>query len=136
AIVDSPGRRTVVVLESVTNPDNIGGVFRNAFAFGADAVLLSGRCADPLYRKAIRVSAGASLQMPFARLAEWPTALARLKSSGYAIIALTPDGAVEIDALGVDHAGADRLALLVGAEDHGLTPGARAWSDVEARIAM
>src|SRR5581483_3964818 len=68
--------RLLVVLERVTNPDNMGGVFRNAMAFGADGVLLSSGCADPLYRKAVRVSMGGTLRVPFAVLEPWPEALA------------------------------------------------------------
>src|SRR5262249_42643523 len=70
--------RTVVVLEGVTNADNVGGVFRNAAAFGAGAVLLSPTCCDPLYRKAIRTSMGAVLSVPFARAAPWPAAISLL----------------------------------------------------------
>src|SRR5262249_38114024 len=65
--------RLVVVLEQVSNPDNMGGIFRNAAAFGADAVLLEASCVDPLYRKAIRTSMGAALRLPFATMAAWLT---------------------------------------------------------------
>ena len=71
------GARTIVVLEAVSNPDNIGGVFRNVAAFGAEAVVLSPTCCDPLYRKAIRTSMAATLSVPFARVARWPDALER-----------------------------------------------------------
>ena len=71
ALAGRPGSRVLVALEDVSNPDNVGGVFRNARAFGADAILLSSGCADPLYRKAIRVSMGASLVVPFARVPDW-----------------------------------------------------------------
>src|SRR5262249_43072534 len=72
SLLDPPGRRVLLVLEDVTNPDNVGAVFRNAMAFAADGVLLSPGSADPLYRKAIRVSIGASLSIPFARFSDWP----------------------------------------------------------------
>lgn len=67
--------RLAVVLDGVTNADNVGGVFRNAAAFGADAVVLSPSCCSPLYRKAIRTSMGASLRVPFVHLDEWPSSL-------------------------------------------------------------
>ena len=82
----------LVILEAVSNADNVGGVFRNAAAFGADGVLLSPSCCDPLYRKAIRTSMGAALSVPFARAAagDWPGILARVRASGFTVIALTP----------------------------------------------
>ena len=67
--------RTIVVLEGVANADNVGGVFRNVAAFGADGVLLSPTCCDPFYRKAIRTSMGATLRVPFARIDDWPAVL-------------------------------------------------------------
>ena len=86
--------RTVVVLDGVTNADNVGGVFRNAAAFGVDAVLLDPSSCDPLYRKAIRTSMAATLRVAFARLADqksgWPAALAGLKRRGFTLVALTP----------------------------------------------
>jgi hypothetical protein len=78
-LIEPPGRRLLLVLEDVTNPDNVGAVFRNGAAFGADGVLLSLGCADPLYRKSIRVSIGSSLCLPFARLARWPDDLRVLR---------------------------------------------------------
>jgi len=91
ALIDPPGPRLVVALEHLTDPDNVGSVFRNALAFGAHALLLSARCADPLYRKAIRTSVGASLIVPFARLDAWADGLARLRDAGYTLVALTPE---------------------------------------------
>jgi len=81
--------RLVLVLEGVTNADNVGGVFRNAAAFDA-SVLLSPACCDPLYRKAIRTSMGAVLRVPFARLDQWPSALAEVRAAGFTMAALTP----------------------------------------------
>ena len=89
--MDRPGPRLILALEDVSNPDNVGGVFRNARAFGADAILLSAGCADPLYRKAIRTSMGASLVTPFAHVPDWADGLARLRKAGYTLVALTPD---------------------------------------------
>jgi len=111
-------RSLVLALFGVANHDNIGGIFRNAAAFGADAVLLDGACCDPLYRKAIRVSVGAALKVPFARLAPGEDALALLETAGFASLALTPDGAEPIAGL----ARPARAALLLGAEGPGLPP--------------
>ncbi len=123
----------LVVLETIANPDNVGGIFRNARALGADAVLLGPGCCDPLYRKTVRVSIGATLEVPFAPLPGWPGDLARLRAAGFTVVALTPDaGAVDLATL----ARPERVALLVGSERDGLSPPARAAADVEARIAM
>src|ERR1051326_7578515 len=118
--------RLVVVLERTTSPDNVGAVFRNAGAFGADAVLLSPGCGDPLYRRAIRVSMGGALRVPFAVLSEWPAGLDRLRDAGWTIVALTPDGALDIGEFGGACRVPDRVALVLGTEDDGRTPGARA----------
>jgi tRNA G18 (ribose-2'-O)-methylase SpoU len=128
------GARLLVVLERVTNPDNVGGVFRNAMAFGADGVLLSPGCADPLGRKALRASVGGALHVPFAVAGAWPDVLAQLKRVGFTLIALTPrPEAIEITTLGPAPA---RAALLLGTEENGLGAAALAAADVAARIAM
>jgi tRNA G18 (ribose-2'-O)-methylase SpoU len=150
AIVDRPlpmtigevlrGATRVVVLDGVTNPDNVGGVFRNAAAFGA-AVILSPTCGDPLYRKAIRTSMGAVLRVPFARAVEWPGAVSEIRDAGYTIVALTPrDPSASIDEWSGGQAGragpAGRagIALVVGAEGAGLSADAEALADVRVRI--
>lgn len=125
--------RTVVVLEGLADPENVGGVMRSARALGAGGVVLAPGVADPLGRKAIRVSAGAALSLPFACAARWPDDLARVRVAGFTLLALTPDaGARDIATVG-RYA---RVALLVGSEGDGLTAAARALADVEARIAM
>jgi tRNA G18 (ribose-2'-O)-methylase SpoU len=133
----SPAGGLLVALEAVTNADNVGGVFRNAVAFGADAVVLSPTCCDPLYRKAIRVSMGASLRLPYTWLPGWPAELARLKGDGYDVVALTPAAsAVEIDEVAAS-AGVDRpLVLLAGTEGAGLSAAALEQATVCARIPM
>jgi tRNA G18 (ribose-2'-O)-methylase SpoU len=137
ALIDPPGPRLLLALDDVTNPDNVGGIFRNAVAFGADAVLLSARCADPLYRKAIRVSVGGSLAVPFCRLEAWREGLGRLRESGYTIVALTPHAsAADIAEFGVVRSVPARLVLALGAEDHGLRAETRSRAHVEVRIAM
>lgn len=137
ALTDPPGTRVLVALEQVTDPDNIGSILRNALAFGAGGVLLSARCADPLYRKAIRVSSCASLAVPFARVDDWLGGLRQLRAAGFALVALTPRAdARDLAALGDRGDLPARIALLLGAEDQGLSAESRALADVEARIAM
>jgi len=136
-LVGRPGPRLLVGLEDLSNPDNVGGVFRNARAFGADAVLLSAGCADPLYRKAIRVSMGASLVTPFAHLPDWTDGLVRLREAGYTLLALTPNpSALDIVLLGTDRPVPLRVALLLGAEGPGLRAETRAAADLEMQIGM
>lgn len=111
-------RASVVVLSGIANHDNMGGVFRNAAAFGADAVLLDPYCCDPLYRKAIRVSVGAALRVPFARFAPEADMLACLEEAGFEPLALTPSGAETLSTL----TPSARTAVLLGAEGPGLDP--------------
>jgi tRNA G18 (ribose-2'-O)-methylase SpoU len=128
--------QTIVVLEGVTNADNVGGVFRNAAAFGADGVLLSPTCCDPLYRKAIRTSMGATLRVPFARAgeADWPVVLARVRAAGFTLVALSPrERSVTLDAFAARRP-SSRLALIVGTEGAGLTPAVEAAADCCVRI--
>jgi tRNA G18 (ribose-2'-O)-methylase SpoU len=136
AVVDPPGPRRLVVLEDLADPDNVGAVFRNALGLGAQGLLLSPGTTDPLYRKTIRVSAGAALCLPHARLAPWPAGLERLRAAGYVLVALTPDEDAE-DV--VDFARGPvpaRLALLLGAEGPGLSAALRGSADRKLRIAM
>jgi tRNA G18 (ribose-2'-O)-methylase SpoU len=112
------GSARVVCLFGVANHDNVGGVFRNAAAFGAAAVLLDGACCDPLYRKAIRVSVGAALAIPFARFAASDDPLDLLRRAGFEALALSPAGATPLS----DLAPPARAAVLLGAEGHGLAP--------------
>lgn len=137
-VLPPPGRPAlVVVVERVVNADNIGGIFRNAAAFGVDAVVLSPGCCDPLYRKAIRTSIGATLRVPYAHAVAWPDAINMLRAAGISIVALTPGpGAVDIDQVAVASAAGRRLALLAGTEGEGLSEGARREADVEMQIPM
>lgn len=128
----APGARRVVVLEALTNHDNVGGVFRNAAAFGADAVLLDHATCDPLYRKAIRVSAGASLFVPYARARDTAESLAALRRHGFSALALTPAGAAELRTV----APPERVAVLLGTEGSGLSEASLAAADLTVRIAM
>lgn len=111
-----PPKALVLVLCGIANHDNMGGLFRNAAAFGADAVLLDAGCCDPLYRKAIRVSVGAALIKPFARLAPGEDALDLLAGQGFEALALSPQGEATLAQV----ARAPRTAVVLGAEGPGL----------------
>ena len=123
----------VLVLEGVNNPDNVGGLFRSAAAFGIELVVLGPNSGDPLYRKAIRTSMGATLSVPFAKAAQWPGALRDLRADGFTLVALTPSlKAAPLEEVW-PHA---KLALLVGSEGAGLTEEAMRAATVRARIPM
>jgi tRNA G18 (ribose-2'-O)-methylase SpoU len=113
-----PARALVLALFGIANHDNMGGLFRNAAAFGVNAVLLDPRCCDPLYRKAIRVSVGAALKVPFARLAEGEDVLELLEAADFETLALSPAGAEMVSAL----VRPPRAAVILGAEGPGLPP--------------
>ncbi|HKY20486.1 MAG TPA: RNA methyltransferase [Vicinamibacterales bacterium] len=141
ALVERPAERTaaeiadsselVLVLEGVTDADNVGSVFRNAAAFGAGGVFLSPTCCDPLYRKAIRTSMGSVLRVPYARIEDWPAGLVMLKAKGFTLVALTPrESAIDLDACERHQ----RMAVIVGSEGPGLMPGTEAMADVCVRI--
>jgi tRNA G18 (ribose-2'-O)-methylase SpoU len=124
----------LVVLENVNNPDNVGGIFRSAAAFGVDAVVLGPSCSDPLYRKSVRTSMGATLAVPFADAGPWPAALGLLRAHGVRVLALTP--APDAPALDGLSGNLDRLAILVGAEGEGLTREAIETAEQRVRIPM
>ena len=127
--------RRVAILEDVNNHTNIGAVFRGAAALGIDAVLLSPTCADPLYRRSVRVSMGEVFAVPYARLEPWPDALAQVREAGFTVLALTPaEHALPLQRL--DATQRARPALLLGAEGPGLSQHALAASDVPVRLPM
>ncbi|HVZ34646.1 MAG TPA: RNA methyltransferase [Polyangiaceae bacterium] len=145
--------RLLVVLEAVANADNVGGVFRNAAAFGADAVLLDPACSDPLYRKAIRTSMGASLSVPFVRIGAegppkcestpgvpkrtLPELLSVLRERGFEVLALTPQPpSCDLDTWAASASPSARRALLLGAEGAGLSADVLARATLRLRIAM
>ncbi|GAA5191630.1 RNA methyltransferase [Rugosimonospora acidiphila] len=127
--------RRVVILEDVNNHTNVGAIFRGAAALGMDAVLLSPSCADPLYRRSVRVSMGEVFAIPYARLEPWPDALDAVRRAGYSVLALTPAAdALPIQLLPEAYRG--RPALLLGAEGAGLSQPAMAASDQRVAIPM
>lgn len=125
----------VVICEDVNNHTNLGAIFRGAAALGIDAVLLSPSCADPLYRRSVRVSMGEVFAVPYARLEPWPTALETVRRAGFTLLAMTPaSDAVPIQRL--TETQRERPALLLGAEGPGLTRQAIEASDVRVVIPM
>lgn len=137
---DRAGARTLIAIEGLTNHDNVGGIFRNAAAFGAGGVLLSERCCDPLYRKAIRVSMGAALRVPHGRAERFEDAIGELSKRGWRVMALTPAAdAMEINEFveTLENEGENaRVAVVLGAEGDGLGVGAQQAADARVRIAM
>jgi tRNA G18 (ribose-2'-O)-methylase SpoU len=127
--------RRVVVLENVADPTNVGAIFRSVAAIGADAVLVTPRCSDPFYRRAIRVSMGTVLQVPWTRVGDWESTRELLAASGFhiAALALTPD-AVSLKEFAA--AAPEKVALVLGAEGEGLTPEAIAAADTIVQIPM
>jgi len=125
--------RLVGVLEGLNDHENLGAIARTARALGADALMLDPTTADPWYRRCVRVSMGEILHLPLTRAERWPAALDELKRAGFVVAALTPAH----DALDLGSFAArrpERVAVLLGAEGPGLTPGALAAADVRIRI--
>jgi len=125
--------RRVVILENVADPTNVGAIFRSVAAIGADAVLVTPRCSDPFYRRAIRVSMGTVLQVPWTRLGEWDAAADELEGFHIAALALA-EGAVPLREFAAR--APERVALVLGAEGDGLTPQAVAAADTIVTIPM
>ncbi|GAA1481317.1 RNA methyltransferase [Gordonia sinesedis] len=144
------GAHTVAILEGVNDHENIGSIFRNAAGLGVDAVLFGAGCADPLYRRCVRVSMGHALLVPFAKFGDWPAGLDTVHAQGFRTVSLTPSpGAVPLadavagsgDDVGTGTgtgtgADGDRIAFLVGAEGPGLSAAAMRATTVAARIPM
>src|SRR3954463_2803310 len=132
---DPAAPRRLAVLEGLNDAENLGSIARSAVALGVDGLLLDPRCADPLYRRSVRVSMGHVLALPFNVLADWPGGLERLHEAGYLTVALTPS-ADAVDLGEVDPRRHPRTAVLLGAEGPGLTPEAQQGARVRARIPM
>ncbi len=130
-LAEAGPRAVVVVACGIANHDNLGGIFRNAAAFGAAGVLLDAACCDPLYRKAIRVSVGATLTVLYARLADDDDPLALLRDAGFTTVALSPAGRIPLR----DLRRTERMALILGTEGPGLPADLLARADT-VRIAM
>ena len=128
------GARRIVVLEDLVDHGNVGAIFRCAAALGVDAVVLSPRCADPLYRRSVKVSMGAVFAIPYARMAGWYDGLADLTSAGFRVLALTPDeGATPV---GAALRATGPVALLLGTEGDGLSARWLHEADEAVRIPM
>jgi tRNA G18 (ribose-2'-O)-methylase SpoU len=129
------GARRVAVLEDIVDHTNVGAIFRSAAALGVDAVLVSPRCGDPLYRRSVRVSMGTVFQVPWARLEDWAEGLAALQEQGFTVAAmeLTAD-AVDLDVLAARRP--ERLALVLGTEGAGMSEGTLAAVDLAVKIPM
>ncbi|OBF29613.1 RNA methyltransferase [Mycobacterium sp. ACS4331] len=130
------GARTIAVLEGVNDHENLGSIFRNAAGLAVDAVVFGAGCADPLYRRAVRVSMGHALLVPFARAQSWPQDLNILRDNGFEIIAMTPDPRALTLAEALEVRRDHRVAFMVGAEGPGLTETVMRASDARVRIPM
>jgi tRNA G18 (ribose-2'-O)-methylase SpoU len=132
-LLGAPGVRRVVVLEDVVDHTNVGAIFRSVAALAADAVLVTPRCADPLYRRSVRVSMGTVFQVPWTRIDPWPAGVNVVRAAGFTVaaLALAPD-AVPLDRFEAP----DRLALVLGTEGHGIAAPTLAAADVRVRIPM
>lgn len=133
----APATCMALVLQGIGNPDNMGGLFRNAHAFGVHVVIVGPRCTDPFYRKSIRVSMGAVLSQHCVSVQDEPQACAVLRSAGFRLVALTTKAdAVDIEEVCRGAARPARVALVVGAEGEGLSPSMIEAADLNVRIPM
>jgi tRNA G18 (ribose-2'-O)-methylase SpoU len=130
------GARTIAVLEGVNDHENLGSIFRNAAGLDVDAVVFGSGCADPLYRRAVRVSMGHALLVPYARVAEWPADLNTLRRLGFRLLAMTPASDAATLSAAMTTVRGERVAILVGAEGPGLSHAALKASDQRVRIPM
>ena len=129
------GARRVAVLEDIVDHTNVGAIFRSAAALGVDAVLVSPRCGDPLYRRSVRVSMGTVFQVPWARLESWPGDLSVLREQGFTVAAMELTGdAVDLDELAARNP--DKLALVLGPVGAGMSPETLAAVDLAVKIPM
>jgi len=129
------GARRIVVLENVVDHTNVGAIFRSVAGLGADGVIVSRSCADPFYRRSVRVSMGTVLQVPWTRAGDWSELVGTLKGAGFTLAAL----ALGPDTIGLDQLALDppaRLALVLGTEGEGLSQEALASADIQVSIPM
>ena len=133
ALLAVPGRRRVVVLEDIVDHTNVGAIIRSAAGLAADAVLVTPRCADPLYRRSVRVSMGTVFQVPWTRIDPWPAGIDVLRRHGFTVAALAlSSGAVPLD----EYPAPERLALVLGTEGDGIADSTLAAVDLHVRIPM
>ncbi|EWS82728.1 TrmH family RNA methyltransferase [Brachybacterium phenoliresistens] len=134
-LLASRERSRVAIIEDIVDHTNVGAIFRSAAALGVDAVLVTPRCADPLYRRAIRVSMGTVFQVPWTRIDPWPGGIAALQEAGYVVAGMTlGEGSIALDELVAECP--EKLALVFGTEGHGLTPAADRLLDRRVTIPM
>lgn len=127
--------RRIAICEDIVDHTNVGAIFRSAAALGVDGVLITPRCADPLYRRSIKVSMGTVFQIPWARIDPWPESLQMVSDAGFTIAGMTLGaGAIELDELVAE--GHDKLALVFGTEGHGITPATDRRLDRRVTIPM
>lgn len=132
---DGLGARRVVVLEDIVDHTNIGAAIRSAAALGVDAVLVTPRCADPLYRRSVRVSMGTVFQLPWTRIDPWPAGIDLLRELGFTVAALAlSENSISLDELAADPP--EKLALVLGTEGDGLAHRTVSSADVVVRIPM
>jgi tRNA G18 (ribose-2'-O)-methylase SpoU len=130
-----PGQRRIVIFEDIVDHANLGAAFRNAAALGVDAVFLTPRCADPLYRRAVKVSMGAVFAVPYARFDSWPRDADVVRKHGFVLAAFCLEArSITLDELADRHY--DKLALMLGTEGDGLSAGALRAADEHVRIPM
>ena len=125
-----------VVCEAINDFENLGSIFRNAAGLDVDAVVFGTGCADPLYRRAVRVSMGHALLVPYAWAEAWPGDLTILRDNGFRLLAMTPEPSAATLSEAMATVGDERVAILVGAEGPGLTETAMRASDIRVRIPM
>jgi tRNA G18 (ribose-2'-O)-methylase SpoU len=130
------GARTVAVLEGVNDHENLGSIFRNAAGLGVDAVVFGLGCADPLYRRAVRVSMGHVLLVPYAWTVSWPNDLQILRDNEFRLLAMTPDPEARTLADAMGQSAEQKVAIIVGAEGPGLTEHVMRASDMRVRVPM
>lgn len=130
-VIDGASR--ILILEDIVDHTNVGAIVRCAAGLGFDGFLVSPRCADPLYRRSVRVSMGTVFDLPWARIVEWPAGIDELKKAGFTVVAITPaESSLPLDEFETP----DKVALIVGTEGDGLTTAAVEQSDVAVRIPM
>ncbi len=128
------GAATLIVLEGINNPTNLGVILRCGVALGVDAFVMDNTCSDPLYRRAGRVSMGEAYRLPYARLGSFPEDLEQIHAAGFTTLALTPGGEVDIGEL--SFAPDQKVALVLGSEGPGLGDGTIAACSIRTRIPM